>query len=173
MSLVKLEYFFKPDGLSLENSQGLAVEPAWKDLVDRWYQLDETGFALCHAIFQWRQEKRLPEFDRLIFICSGGSNLADAAFVHSGATSPSKFVYTLPNIGPSIVCQVLGWRGPVYCFCVEDDRPQSFLSTFNTALEITNSKNGESRALVIRTSPSLNEMGYRAVYGYYDRHSET
>lgn len=159
----QLQFLFDPKTVKA------GLEPAWKDRVDRWYQLDETSRALCDAFDNWKQTHVLRAFDQLIFICQGGSNLADAEFVSSGAVSPSKFIYTLPNIAPSVVCQLLGWQGPVYCFC-SDGSEAAFLFAKKMA-QIKSAK--AETTLIVHTSPSLNEMGYRAVFGDYDQHPKS
>ncbi|MFZ3231641.1 MAG: hypothetical protein WA160_15640 [Pseudobdellovibrio sp.] len=172
--MIKLEYFFRP----IDFNRNSSAEPTWKDKVDRWYQLDETSMALCEAVNDWVQKSIIPKFDHLIFICASASNLADAEFVATGAISPSKFVYTLPNIGPSVVCQLLGWKGQVYCFCAEDQIEEIGLgfdqSTVSIAIDFAKNKSKLGQTvLILQTSPSLNEMGYRAVYGYYEQQSKS
>lgn len=89
-------------------------EPAWKERVDRWYQLDEIGFAVSEAIWQWKT-KDLPSPKLVILAMEGLSTVADFDFVNSGASSPAKFVFTLPNIAASVLFQVLGIHCKVYC----------------------------------------------------------
>jgi hypothetical protein len=96
-------------------------QPEWKDLVDRWYQLDQTSLALCQGIYNWSKvENRLSTTSAIIYFFDKGSELADRDFVHgiiSGlGASPSKFVYTLPNIPMMIVQQMLKISVPVFNF---------------------------------------------------------
>ncbi|WP_413293192.1 hypothetical protein ACLSU7_17540 [Bdellovibrio sp. HCB185ZH] len=90
-------------------------EPAWSSKVDRWYQLDEVGFAFCEALHQWELLKDEKRPDVIYLALPGASNLADFDFVNSGASSPAKFVFTLPNICASVIFQMLGFSGKVYC----------------------------------------------------------
>ncbi len=144
-----------------------ASEPAWKDLIDRWYQLDETSFALCEAAFGWQQLNLLKKFDELIFLSPGGSNLADADFVAMTPASPSKFVYTLANIAPSVLCHLLRWSGPVYCYCPGNLTEQQ--ETLRGALQIAQAKAKRSHTVtfIIEAIPYLNANGYRDVNGYF------
>jgi hypothetical protein len=59
------------------------------------------------------------------------SNATDRAFTSSGASSPSKFVHTLPNIRAVSLLQVMEWRGPL--LCVQDD-PQTIRHAIDLAL---------------------------------------
>jgi hypothetical protein len=92
-----------------------ASEPEWKDKVDRWYQLDAAAFGLAQAGWAWRKQ-RLTHPPSLILLASpGASNATDRQFALTGATSPARFVHTLPNVRSSSLCQVLDWAGPVLC----------------------------------------------------------
>ncbi len=88
-------------------------EPEWSSKVERWYQLDEVCYSFCEAIHQF---KDIQKPDLIILALDGASNLSDFEFVNSGATSPSKFVYTLPNICISVLLQMLNHSAKVYCF---------------------------------------------------------
>jgi hypothetical protein len=91
------------------------TEPAWSAKVDRWYQLDEVSYVFCEALHQWNylRDQERPE---VIFVAlPGASNLADFDFVTNGASSPAKFVYTLPNICAAVIFQMLDFSGKVYC----------------------------------------------------------
>lgn len=92
------------------------TEPAWSHLVERWYQLDEVSYCFCEALHSWDGLKDLAQPDLIILALDGASNLADHDFIQTGASSPSKFVYTLPNICAAVIFQVLQWSGKVYCF---------------------------------------------------------
>lgn len=89
-------------------------EPLWKDRVERWTQLDEVSFALCEAISQWEQ-KDLPFPNLILLAMEGLSTRADFEFASSGAHSPAKFVYTLPNICISVLFQMLKTHTKVFC----------------------------------------------------------
>ncbi len=94
----------------------LSVEPAWSTKVERWYQMDESSFALGQAIFEWDY---LEEFDRpalTLLSTPNGSNVADWHFVQSGSSQPARFVYTLPSVPAAVLFQMLDFRGPLYCF---------------------------------------------------------
>jgi hypothetical protein len=91
------------------------AEPAWSAKIDRWYQLDEVSYAFCEALHQWDYLKEAPRPDVIFLALPGASNLADFDFVQSGAVSPAKFVYTLPNICVAVIFQMLGFSGKVYC----------------------------------------------------------
>lgn len=90
-------------------------EPAWKDQVERWYQLDELGFAFCEAIHEWEYLKAFPKPDLILLALEEASNPADKDYVLTGGQSPAKFVYTLPNISAAIIFQMLKINGKVYC----------------------------------------------------------
>lgn len=91
-------------------------EPAWSHKVERWYQLDEISYSFCEAIHHWGYLQGKEKPDVIILALEGASNLSDFDFVNTGATSPAKFVYTLPNISISVVFQILGHGGKTYCF---------------------------------------------------------
>lgn len=91
------------------------TEPAWSSKVDRWYQLDEVGYAFCEALHQWELLKDEGKPDVIFLALPEASNIADFDFVSTGASSPAKFVFTLPNICASVIFQMLGFSGKVYC----------------------------------------------------------
>ena len=95
---------------------GNKTEPAWSTKVDRWYQLDEVSYSFCEALHQWNYLSDVQKPDVILLALAGASNLADFDFVNTGAISPAKFVYTLPNICISVIFQMLGYNGKVYCF---------------------------------------------------------
>ena len=102
------------------------VEPSWSKVVDRWYQLDAYAYGL--AEFYAQKEKELGPHPGMILLASpGASNETDYDFASTGATSPGKFVHTLPNIRVSPLCQVMNRTGPV--LCIQNDP-----STIETAL---------------------------------------
>lgn len=145
-------------------NKNVAYEPVWKDNVERWYQLDEASFLLCEAISDWQKQNLLKPFDRIIYLAEGGSNLADADFVGIQIPSPAKFVYTLPNIAPSVFLQLLKWRGSVVCISpVELEKSLKF--SFNLAKSLA--ENSKQNTFILYSNPSLNERGYRVVYGAF------
>lgn len=86
--------------------------PAWNNLVDRWYQLDASSFGL--ADLYWTNKDVLANKPGMIILASDDGSLeADLQFIK--AFSPSKFVYTLPNVRSSALCQVMNWHCPVLC----------------------------------------------------------
>ncbi len=99
-------------------------EPDWAAKVDRWYQLDAYAYGLSQA--WWQLRGQLGERPALLILASpGASNETDWNFARTGATSPSKFVHTLPNVRASALCQVMDWSGPM--LCVQQD-PQTVVS---------------------------------------------
>lgn len=90
-------------------------EPPWSAKIDRWYQLDEVCYAFCEALHQWQYLEDLPRPEVILLALPGASNVADQDFVASNATSPAKFVYTLPNIAAAVILQMLGFSCKVYC----------------------------------------------------------
>lgn len=118
----------------------LKTEPEWASKVDRWYQLDAFAYGLCEM--WWRNHEMLGRPPSLLFLASpGASNATDLAFARSGATSPSKFVHTLPNVRASSLCQLMNWHGPL--LCVQRD-PQ----TIACALELAARAVGEEWPIV-------------------------
>lgn len=92
----------------------LASEPEWAAKVERWYQLDAGSFALTETF--WRHQQSLEILPKWMLLASPlASNVTDRQFVASGASSPAKFVHTLPNIRSASLLQVMGWTGPVLC----------------------------------------------------------
>ncbi|MBC7741750.1 MAG: hypothetical protein H7061_06120 [Bdellovibrionaceae bacterium] len=142
-------------------------EPIWKDRIDRWYQLDETSFALCDAIASWQEGHKLKSFDEMVFLSLNGSNLADAEFVATRPASPSKFVYTLSNIGPSVASHLLKWAGPVFCYCPASDAEHAFALKLAIQTAYAKLDRDGVKTLILAAIPRLNEKGYRDVYGYF------
>jgi len=86
--------------------------PGWSSLVDRWYQLDAPSFGL--ADIYWNYKNTLTNKPGMIILASDeGSLEIDLQFIKS--FSPSKFVYTLPNVRSSALCQVTSWHCPILC----------------------------------------------------------
>lgn len=99
-------------------------EPLWASQVERWYQLDAPAYGLAQAYWELcKPSLTPPEF--LILASAGASNETDLAFVQGGATSPSKFVHTLPSVRGASLLQVMAWQGPL--LCVQND-PQTWLT---------------------------------------------
>ncbi len=106
------------------------AEPEWSSLVERWYQLDTPAYVLAETY--WRLRDKLsarPEW--LLLASPGASNLTDAQFAASGASSPAKFVHTLPNIRSASLLQVMRWSGKV--LCLQND-PSSLLTALHEAV---------------------------------------
>ena len=89
-------------------------EPIWKNIIERWYQLDAFAYGLAQAYTIWKP--RIHSSPAMILLASPqASNETDFQFARGGATSPAKFVHTLPNIRCSPLCQIMEWSGPVLC----------------------------------------------------------
>ncbi|HRO67092.1 MAG TPA: hypothetical protein PL182_05975 [Pseudobdellovibrionaceae bacterium] len=97
--------------------------PVWAHKVDRWHQLDEVSFAFCEALSRWNDLKEEPKPDLILLALEGASNVADSDFVRSGARSPAKFVYTLPNICMAVIFQFLNLKSRVFCLSRGKDTP--------------------------------------------------
>ncbi len=118
-------------------------EPSWSTRIDRWFQLDEEGFALCHALVEWQKIPGVvPKPNLIVHASLQGSWQADLDFVRSGAESPSKFVYTLPSVPMGVLAQFLSWNGSMYNFTGESswEHAENFTQQF-----ITNWKMNESK----------------------------
>lgn len=90
----------------------MSQTPDWAESIERWYQLDQPGRALPHAFAELKSRLKSPGS---IFLASpAASNTTDRHFVQSNATSPSKFVHTLPNIRITGLLQLMKWQGPVF-----------------------------------------------------------
>jgi hypothetical protein len=64
--------------------------------------------------FYWTHKDVLVNKPGIIILTSDtGSLEADSQFVKT--FSPTKFVYTLPNVRSSALCQVMNWHGPILC----------------------------------------------------------
>ena len=100
---------------TFEVSTNLSLEPTWSHRVERWFQLDTEGIAICKALEEWIRRSEIYIFPDLIIHSSfSGSHLADFNFARSGADSPTKFVYTLPNVIIGVMAQFLNWQGPSF-----------------------------------------------------------
>lgn len=91
------------------------ITPPWSQKIERWYQLDELSFSFCEALHEWNYLENFKRPEIIFLAAEGASNLADLDFVNAGSQSPSKFVYTLPNIAASVVFQMLNMNGKVFC----------------------------------------------------------
>lgn len=91
-----------------------STEPQWKNLVERWYQLDSYSYGLVQGYWENR-ESLGPHPDFLVLASPGASNKTDWEFAQGGSCSPQKFVHTLPNIRSSPLFQVMKWSGPMLC----------------------------------------------------------
>ncbi len=118
--------FFQIHDFSIQADKKL--EPAWAAKVDRWYQLDGPSFVMAELAYRLQTE---PSPLALFLSGKEASSLADIDFVNSGASSPAKFVYTLPSVRSSSFCQVLSWTGPVWS--IQKD-PESCLSALQESL---------------------------------------
>ncbi len=109
--------------------------PAWSSQIDRWSQLDETCFTFCEALHTWNYLAELTKPDLIFLVLPQASNEADMDFVRSGALSPAKFVFTLPNICASVLLQMIDFSGPTFCISKGAD---SLRFAHNEALELSN-----------------------------------
>ncbi len=112
------------------------TEPAWKDKISRWSQLDFASYGLIEAYLTWVASVTRPNF--MILASPGASNETDRKFALGGGSSPSLFVHTLPNIRCSPLCQVMEWSGPV--LCIQKD-PYTFISGVREGYSLLNSEN--------------------------------
>ena len=101
--------------------------PSWAPKSDRWYQLDQPGYSLPQA-FTLLKDKLGASPDRILLASPRASNRTDRDFAAGGASSPSKFVHTLPNIRAVSLLQAMEWSGPLLCL-------QNDPKTLETALE--------------------------------------
>ncbi len=90
-------------------------EPKWSAFVDRWRALDQVCLDLADCSYAWNLQNLSPAGpDAIVFQFCLGSWVSDLDFGKSvlkgGIGSPSKFIYTLPNIPLSVLLQVNGWK---------------------------------------------------------------
>lgn len=135
----------------------LGNPPAWSPHIERWYQLDELGFAFCEAIHAWDYLKNYPKPDLIILAIRGGSNLADYDFVSTGSSSPAKFVYTLPNISAAILFQMLKIQGKVFCLSEGD-------KTFEVAEQEAQNFSKSGKCVWLFGSRSENERTRKVIF---------
>ncbi len=114
-------------------------EPEWSAQVERWYQLDGPAFALTETF--WREREKLSRAPVSMLLASPqASNLTDAAFATQAASSPARFVHTLPNIRAASLLQVMGWAGPV--ICLQND-PGTLISGLDEGLRFAEQAEGD------------------------------
>lgn len=114
--------------LRFDYSEKPSAVPAWASHIERWTQLDAASSGLAQATWELRPklENSRP---RAIFLASPqASNETDFQFASTGASSPAKFVHTLPNIRSAALLKLLSWSGPL--FCLQNDP-----ATIATALQ--------------------------------------
>lgn len=136
--------------------------PEWKDKIERWYQLDELSYFLCCACFQWLKQDSEFKFDQIYYLFSKSSNQADAEFVKSQkrlpdnslSFSPSKFIYTLPNIPSSVIAQLLNWKGSIYSMGIT----QNLDSTKELAIQLAQNHFNHSRTKSLILYTHLNSQ---------------
>ncbi len=104
--------------------------PVWAPMVERWYQLDAPAYSFAQTYTQLKSKLGVAP-DLVIVASPRASNATDRAFATSGASSPSKFVHTLPNIRAVSLLQVMNWHGPL--LCLQDD-PFTIRSGIDQAL---------------------------------------
>ena len=91
------------------------LPPVWSSRIDRWSQLDDSCFTFCEALHAWDYLVGLEKPQFIFIVLPNASNEADLEFVNSGAASPSKFVFTLPNICASVLFQLIPFSGRTFC----------------------------------------------------------
>lgn len=104
------------------------VAPAWSSRIDRWSQLDDSCFTFCEALHTWDYLVGLEKPQFIFIVLPNASNQADLDFVNSGAASPSKFVFTLPNICASVLFQLIPFSGRTFCISKDHDSLRFALS---------------------------------------------
>jgi hypothetical protein len=130
--------------------------PAWAAKSDRWYQLDAPAYSLAQAFDLMKADLGVkPDF--LILASPRASNLTDRDFAASGASSPSKFVHTLPNIRASSLLQVMEWAGPM--LCVQND-PQTIVSALEEAFVLFEAEEALKRIWVVAFEPTRARCHY-------------
>jgi hypothetical protein len=94
--------------------------------------MDAAAFGLAQAQYEWNKSSNdRPSF--LILASPGASNQTDRAFSQSGASSPQKFVHTLPSVRCSPLCQILDWSGPMLCL---NQDPETILLALREAADL-------------------------------------
>ncbi len=85
----------------------------WIAQIPRANQLDRFSQAIFELFWQVREKVELPV--EIILASPQASNYTDRDFAAGGATSPSKFVHTLPNIRILPFAQWTQWHGRILC----------------------------------------------------------
>ena len=133
--------------------------PTWAPKSDRWYQLDQPGYSLPQA-YSLLKEQLGPAPDMIVLASPQASNHTDRDFAAGGASSPSKFVHTLPNIRAVSLLQAMEWSGPL--LCIQNDP-----ATVETALEEAEielaAKPELSRIWVVSFNPLESEVSLTVV----------
>lgn len=114
------------------------AEPPWASQVERWSQLDAAAFGLAEIYDRNRETLSRPP--RWFLLASpDASNETDRQFARGGATSPSKFVHTLPNIRSSSILRLMKWSGPL--LCLQKD-PWTFATALSEAMTLLETEGG-------------------------------
>lgn len=132
-------------------------EPAWSGLVERWYQLDAPAYGMTQAYAEFKSA--LTDRPDLIILASpGSSGETDFQFASTGASSPSKFVHTLPSVRGASLLKVMDWHGPL--LCVQND-PETWLTGLHEALTL--SQNNQKRIWVLTAEQLIENPGMHRV----------
>jgi hypothetical protein len=134
-------------------------EPSWSGKVERWYQLDAAAYGLVETYSSLR-EKLGSSPDMIVLASPLASNVTDRSFALSGATSPSKFVHTLPNVRGAPLLQVMEWGGPV--LCIQDD-PRTVITGLDQAIGFLETDPSIERAWVL----TINENPIDRLSAFY------
>ncbi len=111
--------------------------------IDYGNQLDSMSYSIAEAYQQHKENILNP---KILFVSlSRSSNESDFAFVNGRRFSPSKFVYTLPNICAVSFGQSMSWDGPVIC---QHSKNKVMIQGILESIELCKEKNYES-ALVV------------------------
>jgi hypothetical protein len=145
-------------------------EPIWKGLIERWYQLDAFAYGLAQAYTIWKP--RIQSTPAMILLASPqASNETDFQFARGGATSPAKFVHTLPSIRCSPLCQVMEWSGPVVC--IQSDPFTQVQALRDAAALLESGKTAPIWVIsVFNTAPAKVGGGYEAQAFILSRNAE-
>jgi 3-oxoacyl-(acyl-carrier-protein) synthase len=147
-----------PKNLLFECNVNHRATPIWKNQVERWSQLDENTYALCSAINEWYSQNLLPKECNILLISIGGSNIADYEFVKTGMISPSKFVYTLPNVALAAISQIWGWSGKAFVLIKDHENNCPCLASWwPISMAIRSSKKKKQSLLILESPPKLNK----------------
>lgn len=92
-------------------------KPEWAETFSHYNQMDKATFYLAEFIWENKEEllTSLPESISIISFKS--SYCSDRAYVKDPKVrNPAKFIYTLPSVKINVICGLLKWEGPVFCF---------------------------------------------------------